>query len=259
MLYGVFVGIDSYRDKRIGQLKYARADAEALYDLFERSLDPAEVELHLVLDEQACRLSVVRLIGEEISRRAVENDVIVLYFAGHGAPEATDSVDTIARYLVMHDSELDAIYSTGINLESDLVGLLNRLRAGLVMVLIDSCFSGRAGGRTFENPRLTRLGSAWRTERRLSDLDLGQGRIILSGADDDELAHEDASLQHGVFTHYVLSALSDPSYPAYTISAAMLYEDVSKKVCAYTNNRQHPVMNGRSRSAQLPHLAMPRS
>lgn len=94
----------------------------------------------------------------------------------------------------------------------------------------------------------------WRAKQRLSDLDLGMGRIIISAADDDELAREYASLEHGVFTHSLLRILSDTSFPAYTISVAILYDTVSKDVRAYTHDAQHPIMIGRSRDAQFPHL-----
>lgn len=255
MLYSIFVGIDSYSDPRISGLEYAAADARAFHDLASNALDPAETELHLLLNEQATKTRVVRLIGEDISRRAKEKDAVLIYFSGHGTPEARDSVDTIARYLVMYDTELDAIFATGINLEDEMISLVSRIRAGLVLIFIDSCFSGKAGGRTFENPRLARLSSAWRAKRKLSELDLGQGRVILAGADDNELALETSSLRHGVFTHFLLEALSDPSYPAYTISVAMLYDTVSKCVRNYTHNAQHPIMIGRSRDAQLPHLS----
>ena len=55
MLYGVFVGINRYVDNQINDLCYARADATRFHDLFCRSLDASDIELHLLVDERGQR------------------------------------------------------------------------------------------------------------------------------------------------------------------------------------------------------------
>ncbi|WP_052887568.1 caspase family protein [Thermogemmatispora carboxidivorans] len=272
-LHAVLVGINRYQDARISALQYAASDAERFYGQLASSLAAEDLSLQLLIDEQATRKAIITVIGEHLPRLASREDVILLYFAGHGSPETSEAPDRFSRYLIAHDTEYDAIFATGLELEYDLIRLLQRLPARLVVVILDTCFSGRAGGRTFEGPLLRTR----RTELRgpvafapgLQDLPLGEGRIILAACDDDEVAGEDEGLRQGIFTYFLLQALSGPeaSVPASgpgcnepeerTISLSTLYDRVAMAVVTFTRGRQHPVLNGRLSLARLPLLRSP--
>ena len=113
-------------------------------------------------------------------------------------------------------------------------------------------FSGRAGGRTFEGPRLNEWRSRLRGPVPLQALELGAGRVIIAAADDTEVAREEVALRHGVFTHFVLRTLEEAGATGATIGVHELYQRVAASVRAHTHYRQHPVLNGRMTSAQLP-------
>ena len=104
MLHAVVVGIDRYSDPDIRKLGYARADAEAVAELIER-IHPAERDIRLLLDEAATKRNIMVEIGDRLPRVTGPDDVIMLYFAGHGSPETTMGPDDAARYLVVHDTE----------------------------------------------------------------------------------------------------------------------------------------------------------
>lgn len=255
MLHAVIVGIDKYRDPQINNLSYARADAEALAGLIAAGIHPTERKVRLLLDEEATKRNVTVAIGEELPRIAKPEDVILLYFACHGSPETESSPDEASRYLIAHDTEFENIYATGIDMERDLPHWFERIREPkLILQFIDACFSGRAGGRTFEGPRLNRARAQLRTLGAVSlkSLDLGEGRLMVTACDDDQVAREDRGFGHGVFTYYVLETLKRPHLDQETISVHMLYEEVAQSVRKYTVGRQVPVINGRSRFAQLP-------
>jgi uncharacterized caspase-like protein len=270
-LHAVLVGINRYQDARISALQYAASDAERFYGQLAGSLAAEDLRLRLLIDEQATRKAIVTAIGEHLPRQVGREDVVLLYFAGHGSPETSEAPDRFSRYLIAHDTEYDAIFATGLDLEHDLIRLLERLPARLVVAILDTCFSGRAGGRTFEGPLLR----THRTELRgpaalvpgLQDLPLGEGRIILAACDDDEVAGEDERLRQGIFTYFLLQALSGPEASASrsgpgepeerTISLSTLYDRVAMAVVAFTRGRQHPVLNGRLSLARLPLLRPP--
>ena len=88
---------------------------------------------------------------------------------------------------------------------------------------------------------------------------LGEGRIIVTACDDDELAREFAELGHGVFTHFLIEILANQTSEEQSISMPKLYDVVSEKVVAYTNGRQHPILNGRTKLGRLPLLIGPHS
>lgn len=121
---------------------------------------------------------------------------------------------------------------------------------------LDACFSGRAGGRTFEGPILKQLRSTkFRGTKpiTLKKMELGEGRIMMSACDENQVAREDVALHHGIFTYYLIESLKQ-SAGKKTISVHTLYEEVASAVRLYTKGKQIPVINGRSRIAQLPCL-----
>jgi uncharacterized caspase-like protein len=258
MLHAVFVGIDRYQDEAIRGLSYARADAEAFKELIEEHIHPAERRVRLLTNEQATKRDILVTIGEELARMAtLPEDVVLLYFACHGSPEAESTVDSASRYVIVHDTEYDNIFATAIDMERDLVRLFERIRAPkLVLLFMDACFSGRAGGRTFEGPHLSRARAEFRQTDPISlkNLDLGEGRLMISACDDNQVAREDSRLRHGVFTYYLMEALRqvDSNSNMNTISLNALYDNVARKVSDYTDGRQTPIINGRARLAQLP-------
>jgi uncharacterized caspase-like protein len=257
MLHVVACGIDRYRDPEIRNLGFARADAEAFTKLARDRIHPAELRLKLLLDEDATRRNLSVAIGEELPRVAAAGDLIVLYFAGHGSPETESSPDALSRYFVPHDAEYANLYATGIDVERDLTRWFERLtEPGLVLLFMDACFSGRAGGRTFEGPHLRqqRAASRGREFLSLAGLDLGEGRIMMAACDDDQVAGEERVLGHGIFTHYLLQALTSPAANQDTISVHSLYDEVARSVRLHTGGRQTPIINGRSSFAHLPRL-----
>nr|BBH94453.1 hypothetical protein KTA_26520 [Thermogemmatispora argillosa] len=266
-LHGVLVGINRYEDRRIGTLQYAARDAERFYAQLASSLAAEDLSLQLLTDERATRKAILMAVGELLPRQARPEDAVLLYFAGHGSPETGEAPDRVSRYLIAHDTEYDAIFATGLDLERDLIRLVQRIASRLVVVILDTCFSGRAGGRTFEGPALhnRRIGlrSLVLPKPRLCDLPLGEGRVILAACDDDEVAREDGRLGQGVFTYFLQQALSNTEKascdePAEaTISLSRLYERVAEGVVAFTRGQQHPVLNGRLSLARLPLLRTP--
>jgi uncharacterized caspase-like protein len=90
---------------------------------------------------------------------------------------------------------------------------------------------------------------------KLSEMELGEGRLIMTASDDDEVARESHELRHGVFTHFLINTLASQATKGKYISVPTLYDLVSDRVVAYTKGRQHPILNGRTRLGRLPVFA----
>jgi uncharacterized caspase-like protein len=247
MLHAVLIGIDAYQDGSIPSLCYARADARAIGDALAR-VDASERNIRLLLGEEATRQNIMTAIGEDLHRTVEPDDIVLVYFAGHGSPERRGARDRRARYLVPYDAEFGKIFATGIDIDRDVHTWLERLaEAKMVVLVLDACFSGAAGGRTFMGPLLgeSRARPGYLDEGgpiSLRHLDLGRGRVILCAADDDQIAHEDRSLGHGLFTHHLLAALQRPRNGA-TVDVGDLYGEVSAAVFAATAGAQEPVIS----------------
>lgn len=257
MLHAIIVGIDHYQDQEIASLSYARADAEAFGQLLTECIDKQDRSVSLLLDEEATKRNIMVAIGEKLPRIAGPEDLILLYFACHGSPETEASPDEVSRYIVAYDTEYTSIYATGIDMERELVRWYSRIaESKLVLLFMDACFSGRAGGRTFEGPRLKRISPRLRgtSPIRLKTLELGEGRLMISACDDDQVATEDAELGHGVFTYHLLSVLKQQESDEPTISLNVAYDEILQRVSLHTGGRQTPIFSGRSRGARFPRL-----
>ncbi|HWN68657.1 MAG TPA: caspase family protein [Haliangium sp.] len=255
MLHAIVIGIDRHADPRIRNLTCARNDAHTFGALLSERIAPAERRVTMLLDEQATRAAIMQAVGEDLVRAAQPDDVAIIYFAGHGSPERAAPRDEDWPYLIAHDTQYDRIYSTGIDMVHDVSRWLERLGVRLAVLFLDACFSGAAGGRTFGGPLHLAHRDRFRADPlSLADLDLGEGKVIISAARDNEVALELRSLGHGVFTHHLLQTLQRPPSADRTIGVSTLYDTVSAAVYDATQHRQCPVITGRSMRGALPLL-----
>ena len=257
MLRGIIVGIDRYSDPHIPHLSCAVSDAQGVYKVLCDAIRADELSLTLLTNELASRTAIMHHVGEELARDSAQDDMVLLYFAGHGSPETPGDIDTSSRYLVPYDTQYDRIYSTGIDMEADVSRWCDRVRAKVKLVLIDACFSGRAGGRTFRGPRLAAVQRTWRGPLSLRPLDLGAGTVLISACGEDQVAREDPSLGHGIFTYHLIRLLQPRNRTQQKISIYTLYAEVATSVRTATDGAQIPVIAGRSADVRLPVLSAP--
>jgi uncharacterized caspase-like protein len=249
----VVIGINAYADDSIPELAFARADALRLAECLTNSGFGPDIDVRVLVDGDATRENVVRAIGTDLVRLAAPDDIVLVYFACHGAPELSGP-ETIARYLVCHDTDMDSLIATSIDVNADLQRLADRIPASLVCFITDACYSGYRGGRGILGPRLAERRRQTRAQAALSELRLGQGTVFLGAASDDEVAWESSALKHGVFSWFLLSELTDPASGP-QIGLSTLYDRVYGKVHDYTGGRQSPVLYGAVRGAGLPVFA----
>ncbi|MEK7372626.1 MAG: hypothetical protein AAB265_14350, partial [candidate division NC10 bacterium] len=121
-----------------------------------------------------------------------------------------------------------------------------RIEAERVLVFLDTCYSGAAGGRTFASRR-TRAVTL--DEAFLDRLTRSKGRAIVTASRPGEVALELPELGHGIFTYYLIEGLkgaADLNRDG-IVSLQELYEylerEVTRKSRAVGGN-QHPVMKG---------------
>lgn len=264
MLHAVIVGIDIYQDETIPRLEYACADARAISALLQNRLKN-DCNVTLLDAAQATRAQILWAIGEKLPAEIEDGDTVILYFATHGSPERRAIRDKRSRFLIPYDASYERLYSTAIDMDRDIPSWMERLKeagAKLVVLFLDTCFSGAAapGGRTFMGPTLQKVprldgNLEFDAPASLGKLDLGRGLVIFSAADDEQVAVEDSSTKHGVFTNELLKAWTKPRDGQKTIHLGVLYAEVSDGVRNATAGRQEPVLNSRMIGAALPSLA----
>lgn len=245
-IYLVCIGIDKYQDQSIPHLKYAVADARSVAECFEQHLGVPAANTYLFTDEEATLQNIKDVLGVKVRQRAGKNDTVIIYFSGHGAPEAdphSPDQDGVAKYLLPVNAERDSLFSTALAME-EVRTIFRRLISDRVIFIADSCYSGAAGGRT-----LMPTGTEFRSinqDNLLARLrDTGIGRVIMTASRGSEVSQEKDELGHGVFTYYLLKGLqgeADKNH-AGVVTVTELYEYVSAQVPQATQNTQTPLMS----------------
>ncbi len=249
--WAVVIGVGQHDHAGIPRLRYATADADAVYrTLIERvGFKPEHV---LLLTDQTERKPSLRNIryalGTFLARSAARDDTVLIYFAGHGAPE-TDlrgaERDGLAKYLIPRDADPDDLYATALPMD-EIQTIFGRIEAERVLVFLDTCYSGAAGGRTFASRR-TRAVTV--DDAFLERLTRSKGRAIVTASRPGEVSLELPDLGHGIFTYYLVEGLrgaADLNRDG-TVSLQELYEYVEREVTRKSRavgGNQHPVMKG---------------
>ena len=161
--WAVVIGVGRYENRAIPSLRYTVADAEAIYQTL---IGPAGFKKDhvLLLTDTSERKPTLRNIkwalGTFLGRSAQKDDTVLIFFAGHGAPEVDTrglERDGLAKYLIPGDADPDDLYSTALPMD-ELQTIFQRIESERVVAFLDACYSGAAGGRTFASKK-TRAGA----------------------------------------------------------------------------------------------------
>jgi hypothetical protein len=118
--WAVVIGIGRHEDAAIPRLRYTVPDAEAIYQAL---IGPAgfRKEHVLLLTDNTERKPTLRnlkwALGTFLARSAKREDTVLIFFAGHGAPEVDQrgiERDGLAKYLIPSDADSDDLFSTAL-------------------------------------------------------------------------------------------------------------------------------------------------
>jgi uncharacterized caspase-like protein len=242
----VAIGISKYQDPSIPALRYADADARAIYDYFRARLPESQV--FLLVNEAATLRGIKSLLGTQLVAKAFDpKDTVILYFAGHGMRDHTTR--SLDPYFLSYDAQSGDLYSSAFEM-NEVTDLLRRLIPDRAVVLIDSCFSGAVGGRSPYEPKSEGKRALFSDEFLDRMAHAGSGRAVLAASGPDEVAQEDPDLGHGIFTYHLLGGLRGAAdsipqgeiTPDGNITILELYKYISSKVNKATGGKQTPML-----------------
>jgi len=242
-VWAVVIGINTYAN--VADLSYAVNDAQAFYRiLVEKNRIPAE-NVTLLLNEGASLTKLRSILGTQLKKKAGKEDMVIIYFAGHGATEVdtlSPDGDGLEKYLLPADADPDDLYASALPMR-ELSHIFNRLRSDRLVFIADACYSGASGGRTISISGGLRASIS---DKFLDRISSGKGRIILSASGANEVSAEKPSMKHGVFTHFLIKGLegaADVNQDG-LITVDEIYTYVSVQVPRETGQEQHPVKKG---------------
>ena len=241
-IWAVVIGIDRYPNAR--KLKYAVNDARAFKNYLQDYIRVPDSNIFFLSDQNATKENIQRLMGTQLKRKVSREDTVIIFYAGHGAVEtdpANQDGDGFEKYLLPYDGELNDLYTTSISMD-EIRKIFQRILAERLIFIADTCYSGASGGRTM----LATKSRANLSDKFFERISKGKGRVIISSCSANEVSKEDDSLQHGIFSYFLLEGLKGKADHDADgiITVGELFSYLSRKVPEASDQDQHPVRKG---------------
>lgn len=209
-IYLLSVGISDYPGTK-NDLRLPHNDAATMQWLYKQN---SQAKVCLLMNDKA-KVATVKKALQKMVSLATEDDIVVMFFSGHGVKGGFVCYDGFLYY-------------------SDIYSAMGACKSRNKMIFADACFSGAM--RQKENSS-SQNGNSHKTSNVM---------LFLS-CRSNEKSIETRKMTNGFFTYALQHGLrggADTNKDR-IITAKELFDYVSAKVKKESNNRQHPVMWGK--------------
>lgn len=208
--YALIIGIENYtKSSGFPKATYAANDAKAMAEYAQKSGFNL-VNNKALLDEAATGRAVISQLNL-LLKHATPEDLILLYFAGHG------HFTEYGGYLIPFDynSGEDVNESTCISFDS-IITPFKRNHSKRFVFFLDACHSGLVGPPVVssDSPRISeRIEEQIRDQMR--EISRGEaslpvtGRAVFTSCGPAEISYPKDEFKHGLFTYYILQFLKN--------------------------------------------------
>jgi hypothetical protein len=241
--WAVVIGISQYKynttwnpQKGIQDLRYAHQDAKAFSEFLKSPAGGGFSDDRVVLlTDQAASVKEVRKAIGDFLAQSLEDDLVILFFAGHGSPDPKNPQNL---YLLCHDTEPDNFYGTALPMWEIDMALTRSIRSKRVFILADACHSAGVGSTRaiMVSNRINTYMDALAQSRK------GVTKITASRANELSQEKEFPEGGHGVFTHYLLEGLqgnADDNRDGF-VTMEEAYQYLFDRVRSETRHSQNP-------------------
>ena len=264
-LYAVFVGVNDYNNMQkesneyfYKNLDYAGKDAGDLANMVEQSAhtlfkDSAFIYRLTGKDNIEPTKDNLKKVLTEIGTKAKANDILYIFFAGHGdivkfKNDKTNEEKNEIRFMLQGaDKRNKNTGGFGVEELTDWCAPKN-IKAQKRVFVFDACHSGQFVNETMAYAQGGRGNEEDVRIRQLTSLKDKNGMMILAASSDDEYAYEDPSLNQGVLTYHLLEAVKDSKDS--TLQVNKWFEstlDLVKEYATANNRKQTPETFGNGR------------
>lgn len=224
-VWAVIIGVAAYNHMPV--LRYTDDDAYRVHSFLKSPEGGAipDEQMEILIDDAATYVNIKETM-QRVFNQAGPNDMVLLYFSGHGLKGAFLPIDFDG-----FDNKL---------LHEEITSLLKNSRAKYKLCIADACHSGSL--------LAMRSGSAQSIitsyYEKLAQADAGTALLLSSKSEETSL--ESSGLRQGVFSHFLIRGLKGEAdnNNDNTISVQELYDFIYENVRTYTGNRQTPVIMG---------------
>ncbi|MBK7870975.1 MAG: caspase family protein [Saprospiraceae bacterium] len=224
-IWAVIVGVAAYN--HMPALRYTDDDAYRIHSFLQSPAGGAlpDEQIRILIDEEAT-LANIKSAMDEVFGKAGPNDMVMLYFSGHGLKGSFLPIDF-----------------DGFNnklLHEDVAAILKKSPAKYKLCIADACHSGSLLAMRSASAQAI-LTSYYET---LAQAEPGTALIMSSKSEETSL--ESSGLRQGVFTHFLIRGLKGEADNDGNniVSVEELFSFVFDNVRNYTGYRQSPVIMG---------------
>ncbi|MCZ6675728.1 MAG: caspase family protein [Candidatus Poribacteria bacterium] len=246
--FAILIGVGDYDN--LPDLRYPHADVSALgRTLTDYGGFPAGQIFTLRGSEATytnIRSAVLDWLGKE--QRVTPTDLVLFYFSGYGAIEAEAENQPVQRFLLPWGAKRGNP-STYLNNE-ELASWFRQVPAQW-LVLLDAGF--QRGGKSITSERSKGLVIP---TLQMEDALFATSTATITASQDDEAAHEDDRLQHGVLTHHLIQGIQKSKLTDLNKDERLSVEEIYR----YLEQRvtgQHPQHKGSSDVIVISELTQP--
>lgn len=223
-IWAVIVGAARYIHMPV--LRYTDDDAYQIYAFLKSPEGGAlpDNQVKVLIDEDATRKNVISTMRMVFSR-ADDNDVVMLYFSGHGLPGAFLPIDFDG-----YNNKLTHV---------EIKDVLRQSRAKHKLVIADACHSGTLfAAKTPLESTLKKYYQAFE--------DAKGGMALLMSSKGEEYSLEDGGLRAGIFSHFLVRGLKGEADTNVDnlVTIKELFVFIHRQVRLYTANAQTPSLSG---------------
>lgn len=248
----VILGVERYHS--LPDARFAERDAALMRRYAVESLGINDDVEHLYFrsGSDVTGGELRKVFGETgwLARRVTANTDLVVYFAGHGAPDAARR----APFLLPFDADAAFITETGFAL-GELYDRVARLPARSITVILDACFSG-----------LTRTGEALVAGTRPIVLSIEHPALVrrqmavITASRDAQGAGDLPEVRHGLLTYWIARGLrgeadSDRDGTITVAELGRFAERGVRETAARQNREQRPLVIARDSTVIVARLA----
>jgi tetratricopeptide (TPR) repeat protein len=246
--YALVVGVSEYKDENISSLNFAHLDAEvfANFCLSPVGLNIPAAQVKVYTNDKASHWNIMNGLNW-LKSEAKKDDIVYIYFTGHGSIESTKLRDV---FLLPYDTKPShlIIYAIPLIVLNQLVETLSVDKEAKVFVITDACHSGQLSDSLFNvNNHITSELSRLRNKNE----------VRITSCKENELSYEDTAWGNGrgAFSYYLAQGMSGAADGAGlekkdgNISVAeirsYLSENVPDQVAKVKSANQNPMVLGK--------------
>ncbi len=225
-VWAIVIGVGAYN--HMPPLKYTDDDAYRMYAFLKSPEGGAlsDDQIRILIDEDATKAKILSHM-DELYSQAGPNDLIMLYFSGHGLKGSFLPIDFDGfNNKLLHDE---------INQK------LKNSPAKYKLCIADACHSGSLLAMRSGTAVESTLSNYYKT---LAQSEAGTALIMSSKSEENSL--ESSGLRQGVFSHFLIRGLKGEAdnNGNKVVSVQELFDFIYSNVKSYTGNQQSPVIKG---------------